>query len=334
MIHNIVDEMLSSLGAPLSVHFPSHIWVELIADCNIYCQMCRNTPTELHGRIDFALFRSLVDQVSPGVLNYSIFNWGETLLLKPREVEKYLDYLCLHKRKNARIYLFTNGTLLDNDRCSILMNHGVEIDVSVDGCSQNTFEKIRRGANFKSVISNIKNAIELHERKFPNAPQIGIHSTIQRDNIDELVGIAKMAHKLGLSRIGFGLVIEPSKFRIEFTEENVRKVEEAVNYSMDVGLFVTEKPMRIGEYYWQSQHYTRTPIEKFNTVCNAPNFLAAVNEVGEVSACCSWPGTLGDLKKESFRDIWHGNRFENLRSVVNTPRAPKACLKCTMANRI
>lgn len=333
MIHNAVDEMQANVGAPVSVHFPSHMWIELIADCNICCQMCRDSPTELSGTMDFDLFRSLVEQVSPGVLVYSIFNWGETLLLRPQELEKYLDLLSLHKRDNAGAALSTNGTLLDKDRCSILLSHGVEVDISIDGCTPATFERIRRGADFKMVMANIEGAVELRDKRLPEAPPFGLYATSQKDNINELLGIAQMTRKFGLSRIGFGLVMEPSKFRIEFTEGNVRRVEEAVNYCTDVGLSITEKPMMMGEYYWQGGHYTETPTERVNTVCDAPNFLAAVNELGEVSVCCSWPITLGDLKTESFHDIWHGDRFESLRAVVNTSGAPPGCLRCGMANR-
>ena len=64
-----------------------------------------------------------------------------------------IEYL---KSKNVRIQLFSNGSVLDDNKIDRIIESGLnDIRFSIDGVKKETYEKIRKGLNFEKTISNI-----------------------------------------------------------------------------------------------------------------------------------------------------------------------------------
>lgn len=49
---------------------------------------------------------------------------------------------------------------------------------------------------------------------------------------------------------------------------------------------------------------------------------------GKVRPCCFTNEIMGDLKKQSFEQIWNGEPYQELRETVNTDKAPFECSRC------
>ncbi|MCC6182152.1 MAG: radical SAM protein [Bacteroidia bacterium] len=64
-------------------------------------------------------------------------------------------------------------------------------------------------------------------------------------------------------------------------------------------------------------------------ICNAPFNSIYVRQNGEISVCCaSRYESIGNLKKNSIEEIWHGNDANNLRKRIKNYRLDGACTSC------
>lgn len=107
------------------------------------------------------LFQKICEQLSP------FSAWIEAVCLS-RNGEPLLDKKIAVKIKklkeiNIQNVLFTtNGALLDQRRSLELIEAGLdEIRISIDGATKETFESIRKGLDFESVVENALNFIRL-----------------------------------------------------------------------------------------------------------------------------------------------------------------------------
>ncbi|KPK67458.1 hypothetical protein AMJ82_10645 [candidate division TA06 bacterium SM23_40] len=123
-----------------------------------------------HGFMAEDLFRKIVDEV---ILHKGVFlvlgGRGESMV-HPR----WEEYVAYAKRAGvAPMWILTNGTLLDHERASLLVDLGVEeIAVTIDGATKETYEAMRVGARYDRVLENMHRLIELRRSRGNGRPRI------------------------------------------------------------------------------------------------------------------------------------------------------------------
>ncbi len=182
--------------------FPCRIILESTNLCNLHCPSCMTgqgiRPEK--GRMDFDLFKKIVDELvdHPETFFMSLQGGGEPLLHP--ELFDFLDYL--HQKKpGIRSQLSTNGTLLTEEKSIKLLESGlVEIFFSVDGATRETFETLRAGAEFDKVLVNINRFLELKKelsakvttgvcmvRQKANEAEIPAFEEYWQDRVDQII---------------------------------------------------------------------------------------------------------------------------------------------------
>jgi radical SAM protein with 4Fe4S-binding SPASM domain len=136
------------------------MYLESTNACNLRCIMC---PTGLQmaerkkGFLEYDLFRQIVDEMAPHVSATTLHIWGEPLL-HPRIVDM-IDY-CRAKGLHAEIS--TNATLLTPEVSKEILEAGLgAIYLCLDGTRPETYERIRRSADFEQTRDNIRRFVEL-----------------------------------------------------------------------------------------------------------------------------------------------------------------------------
>lgn len=67
----------------------------------------------------------------------------------------------------------------------------------------------------------------------------------------------------------------------------------------------------------------------FRQKCFAPWERAHIDVHGDVRPCCmGQAGVMGNLKKQSFAEIWNGEKFQELRRTIHTKNPPDYCRTC------
>jgi MoaA/NifB/PqqE/SkfB family radical SAM enzyme len=137
---------------------PRRIRLEASSHCQLRCPSCPTTTGHIHpaigsGFLKFDDFRRLVDS-SPRLREVEISNYGE-VFLNP-ELLRILQYA----HQNDVVISIANGANLNHIAEEViegLVKYRVSaITCSIDGASQESYQKYRVRGDFTRVISNIE----------------------------------------------------------------------------------------------------------------------------------------------------------------------------------
>jgi len=104
------------------------------------------------------------------------------------------------KCKNLNQVIFTNGLLLDEKNLEIIAKGNVELVLSIDGATKETYEYIRRGANFETLCEKLELIKEV--RKSTGAKiNTYLNPVICRRNYKEIEQMVEFAHKYEFTSI-------------------------------------------------------------------------------------------------------------------------------------
>lgn len=167
------------------LRFPKYFEIETVNGCNARCPMCtigdwqRQSPT-----MKDDLFRKIADEIAENaddVSRVSLYRDGEPLLDK-----RLPDRIAYLKDKRVkRVGIATNVSLLDEKRGADILKAGIdEVILSVDSLRKDTFEEMRRGLEFETVLKNAQRFIHLRNHLRPQT-QIWMRMVVGDRNADE-----------------------------------------------------------------------------------------------------------------------------------------------------
>ena len=147
---------------------PIRLWIEPTSICNLRCVMCLNEklPPSQKGRMDFALFKKIIDEAREYVYDVYLHHRGEPLL-HPQftEMVKYA------KRRSLRVKFHTNATLLTREKSEQILDSGLDlISFSFDGFSEEVYEEVRINAKFEKTVENIGEFLKLKGKRRQSKP--------------------------------------------------------------------------------------------------------------------------------------------------------------------
>jgi len=261
--------------------FPKYIEIETVRGCNARCIMCPLSVDDNYkkGLMTDALFKKIVDQFSEYIdfLNQVCLSRnGEPLIDKnlPEKIK------ILKKIGIKRVNFSTNASLLNEDMAKRLIESGLdEIRFSIEGFTKETFEAIRLGLNFDTVIENCLRFIKLRDEMNVNL-QIQIRLTESEKNVGEI----KQWRNFWLSKL------KPTDL-------------------------VASKRM----HSWGNKldTYEGENID-FQNPCISPFSTLEIFYDGVIPLCgCDYKPEylLGNLNESTIKEIWQSNEFENYRKI-------------------
>ena len=188
-------------------------WVNFASTfvCNLRCPFCQNHGTEENRKkyndsslnMQHETLIKLAKESLPWAREFSLSLNGEPLLTS--HIQDILDQLAPF---GAKLDLVTNGTLLTKKMLSKLLPIVGKIQISIDGATEYTYEKLREGAKFKRTIRNIRlltKTIELLGGYFN--PKVTFSFTIMGSNIRELPEIVRIASILKVPEVNGCFVV-------------------------------------------------------------------------------------------------------------------------------
>jgi MoaA/NifB/PqqE/SkfB family radical SAM enzyme len=175
---------------------------------------------------------------------------------------------------DLQVGLVTNGIALDKLKEPESLTF---IRVSIDAATPETYHKIKKDDWLFRVMSNISNAID-------RGAFVGLSYVITADNVDEIDKARVMARELGVKYIQFKPSCDPS------------------------GGFFRDFEIPEGD----GAIFTDRHISTDMTPCQFAQLIGVVGADGCVYFCCQKRGDpngrLGDLRAESFGNIWRRHR--------------------------
>ncbi len=261
--------------------FPHLVQPEITNACNANCIMCpQEEMTRKIGEMDFNLYRKIIDECSKNrarVKTICPFLNGEPLL--NHRLKDHISY-AKEKNRKAEVIIYTNASLLDEKRALELMDSGLDkMFISFDGCTKETYERIRQNLDFEIVNNNVLRFFQLKKQLKRKKPQVDLS------------------------------IIE--------MEETKRETEKFITKWKPLADSVTVKDFsNWGGKFSEKDQKKELKIERYP--CPRLWFHLVILRDGNVAICClDYDGKfiLGNVKKNSIREIWNGEVINNYRSL-------------------
>jgi radical SAM protein with 4Fe4S-binding SPASM domain len=288
---------------------PREVSLETTFACNLKCSHCYLDPyinKPQHDELSTSEWAGVFKQLFEMGVFLVTFSGGEPLC-RP----DILEMMDCAREQGLFFGLKTNGTLVTEAIADQLKELGLTgVDISLYGARPTTHEYVTRVAgSFEKTISAIK---LLRERKI----WVGIKTPVMKCNAEEHREIENIAKKLDAS-ISFDPLIFPkaeqpaSADDIRMSDDQLRKLICERNWvPKDTDLLMTDPQCHL--------------------ICSAGRMRCAISPQGEVFPCALWRISLGDLRHQTFKSIWHGEAAHRVRA-IEVSRMP-ACASCELEN--
>jgi len=273
----------------LQTDFPLYLEVELNQICNLRCPMCSITVPEAREKyitdkqMDWSTYEKIIlegEKYGCPSLNPQGINEP---LLDPN-LEDYIKFASNHGFID--IMMNTNGTLLSEDRTRKLLDSGLtRLRFSLDAATKETYEKIRVGGKFETVMKNIEQFLKIKESEGYELPVVGVNMVKMKTNEHEV-----------------DQFIEMWKDKVDFIV-----LQEFVPPELECDY---------SEFYPTDSEYIKEIKNSFN--CQQPWQRFYIHNDGKVSPCCTTFSSelaLGNVNNQSLYELWNSEEMNNLRQI-------------------
>ncbi len=295
--------------------------------CNARCDFCDiwKTKTDFSDELTLAEIKNIFKQLKG--IDVLRITGGEPFLRSDlAEVINFID----QNNQPYIIHLTTNGILTDRIVSTLKNINSLEkihIKISIDSLAEKHDKHRGVPGAFDRIVKTIEELVELRASKNFH---IGInHSILGIEEIDTYFELKKIFQKFDIS-IYAGPAWESSIFGI-YGEQKISEPElkpfkplsgEDFKKIMDI-LVKDRKPFKdlsekiIDQYNLRGQ-YNRLIKNKNspNPKCVALNNHLRILPNGDVPVCILNGTIVGNLKKQSFKDVWFGKELEKQREWV------------------
>ena len=165
---------------------PEAINIEITAICDARCIHCpREDMDRSQKPMDLALFKKLVDHAAEmRVPDLAPNGFGE--LLTMRSFDEHFAYI-RSKSHRFRIMVNSNGFRLDDEKIESFLRHEVDfLNITLDGATAETFEKIRVRLKLDQIEDNIRRLIKMRDERGLRFPKVRVGMIAIPQNIHEI----------------------------------------------------------------------------------------------------------------------------------------------------
>lgn len=292
-------------GMPISVSF------EPTTSCNLRCPECPSglrSFTRPTGMLEESFFKKTIDDIHRELLYLIFYFQGEPYLNK--------DFLSMVKyAAEKKIYTATstNGHYLTDENARKTVESGLDrLIISIDGTTPEVYTQYRVGGNLDKVMEGARNIVKWKKALNSKKPFVIFQFLVVKPNEHQIPEIKKLAREIGVDQVRL-------------------KSAQVYDYEKDPnGLIpVNDRYSR----YRKQQDGTYAPKNALANHCWKLWHANVISWDGLVVPCCFDKDAeyrLGDLKQQSFRQIWKSGPYQKFRSAIMKSRSNiDICANCS-----
>ena len=182
--------------------YPSFVTVAGTSRCNIRCEFCINQwdakpdgSNRPHMHDDHV--GRIVREVFPYLKKLALSVSGEPLY--DPHFQQLLDEA---RRHGVFVEFTTNAMLVSKPGMLERILDGVgRVNISMDGATKPTFERLRQGAKFDKVCENVRLLTAGRRARGQTTPEYNLRFILMKDTIDELPAMVDLAKDLGIDHL-------------------------------------------------------------------------------------------------------------------------------------
>jgi MoaA/NifB/PqqE/SkfB family radical SAM enzyme len=276
------------LAAPLYV-----AW-QITNECNLACLHCieESGPGKAFAdELSESQVFTVLDELIAHEVPYLSFSGGEPMLHP--QFFRMVEHVCA---SGAQLKIETNGHYLTPENCARMKALGVKaVQVSLDGASAPTFNRMRVRGQFDTCVEGIRN---LREAGVP----IEINFSPARFNLSEIGAVVDLAYELGAYSFYTG--------RTMYTGNAVKAWRHLQVSDEQYAAFFDALRMKTVEYRGRMRVYFHEAglLEELRYRLEHPAALLIVLPNGLVKLINALPFICGDFRRQSLAEIWSNFR--------------------------
>ena len=273
-----------SLGAPLYL-----AW-QLTNECNFACLHCieesgpgRAFKDELDDAQTFEVLRQAIELDVP----YISLSGGEPMV-HPR----FFDLVAFAAERGTQLKIETNGQYLTKQACRRLKELDVKsVQVSMDGASRETFNKMRVRGDFDEVVQGIRNLVEA-------GVPLEINYSPTKFNTHEIGRAVDLAYELGAQNFYTGRTMYTGN-AVKTWHKLVPSDDQYMHYFNTLHLKRIEYAGRMRVHF-----HEMGLLQEMRERLENPAALLIVLPNGLVKLINALPFICGDLRRDSLEQVW------------------------------
>lgn len=318
--------------------YPTILQMEPTRRCNLRCVMCALTQFYHNDKTqDMTLedFKRIVSQLPKTTHTVTIQGTGEPLL--NRDIIAMIEYA---RECGFRTHFNSNLLLLTDEMAERLVaaGHG-EVMISIETTNPERYADIRRNGTIERFLENLDRLNQAKQRAGSAAPKITACCILMKHtlpDIPELVATLKKHGVIGMHvadmctypecseplTLADGSDLRDQSLSATMSEEEVWREVAKIKALSDEQFYITVP----GEWGGLKRE---APRDGVILTCAELWTVPFVKTSSEMATCCWAPQfVMGDFKKQTFEEIWFGQRYRDMRERHLTDNAPEHCRHC------
>lgn len=294
---------------------PISISIEPTTSCNLRCPECPSglrSFTRPTGMLEGGLYRKIIDELAP-TLSYLTFYFQGEPYLHPR----FLEMVAYASEKKIYTATSTNAHYLNEQMAVRTVESGLDrLIISIDGTTQDAYESYRIGGALQKVLTGAENIIAARRRLKSSRPHVVFQFLVVGKNEHQIPDVYAIAKRIGVDQV----VLKTAQI-----------------YNFENGSPLIPKQERYSRYK-QNNDGSWSVKNALDDHCWRMWHSCVVTWDGKVVPCCfdkDAQFVLGDLKNDSFAEIWKGKQYEAFRAQLLRSRSDiEMCRNCTEGARV
>ena len=297
-------------GAVRLESLPQFVIIDPSSRCNARCVMCPvsfRAPGDTGTDLAAEIFEKLTPLL-PSASQINLFSSGEPTIA--RGIVRMVSDVRRTSDARTQVCVSTNGKRVPDAFVRELIAPHTGLQFSVDGGTREVFEEVRRGIRFDDLLGSLSLAQRM-KGSLP-FPTLTFSSTMSKRNIHDLANIFELARQYGVEHVYFydedPEVSEEEPFLLDESDRAVFEAQlpriEATGVAYSNGLYFRGRDgLRAIE--------PPPPADPPALTCLAPWRVFHQKADGTVRTCCTLRKSMGDLRRQSFDEIWNGEEYRN-----------------------
>ena len=292
-------------GLPISISF------EPTTSCNLRCPECPSglrAFTRPTGMLQKAFFRETIDQLAPD-LSYLVFYFQGEPFLNP----SFLDMVAYAASRKIYTATSTNAHYLTDAVAKRTVESGLDrLIISIDGTTQETYQQYRVGGRLDKVLQGAANIVKWKRELKSKTPFVIFQFLVVRHNEHQIADVKKLAKEIGVDAVWL-------------------KTAQVYDYERDPNQLIPT----IAKYSRYKKG--KDGVMQFKGAnqkhCWRLWHDPVITWDGAVVPCCfdkDAQHKLGDLKTQSFKELWQQGVYKKFRGDVLQSRTNvDICANCS-----
>jgi radical SAM protein with 4Fe4S-binding SPASM domain len=285
---------------------PPVVMIEPTNICNLKCPLCpsgNGTLKRSKGFMSLATFQKIIDEIESTAFMVVLWNQGEPFLNK-----EFLQMVHYASEKGLFTLVSTNANT-DYDADEIVKSGLDSMIISLDGTTQETYNKYRVNGKLQKVFDNVEKLVAAKKKHKKQNPLLRWQFLVMKHNEHELEKIKELAKELHVDNLELKTIQIYEKSDIKnFLPQNPKyRRYKVVDDNFELKYGVKNRCRRI----WTN---------------------AVINWNGDVAICCfdkENEHEIGNVKDRSIDQLWKSASIMKIRNqILKDRKGIPICTNC------